>query len=169
MSDLTIYDVAAWFLRQAGGELVTLKLHKLCFYAQAWSLVWDGGPMFDAEFTVWANGPMSNDLEAIDQHQYVVVLEQMEAMGGDPDKVQGDALETCEAVQRGYGKFSATQLSALSRAETPWKDASRGVAEDEWGQPVIPQAAMKDYYTYADTHPEGSQLIESIKFASWIV
>lgn len=34
----------------------TMKLQKLCYYAQAWSLVWDDEPLIEKDFEVWANG-----------------------------------------------------------------------------------------------------------------
>ena len=39
-----------------------MKLQKLCYYAQAWSLVWDDTPLFDEEFYAWTNGPVCKEL-----------------------------------------------------------------------------------------------------------
>ena len=36
----TIFDVASYILSKQG-PMTTMKLEKLCYYAQAWSLVWD--------------------------------------------------------------------------------------------------------------------------------
>jgi len=53
----TALDVAA--------HLLTLKpdvtregLQALLYYAQAWSLLWDGVPIFDDPIEAWAQGPV---------------------------------------------------------------------------------------------------------------
>lgn len=51
-----VFDVAKYILVQRG-EMSTMKLQKLCYYCQAWSLVWDDKPLFEEEFQAWANVP----------------------------------------------------------------------------------------------------------------
>lgn len=55
------FDVAKYIL-EVKGTMSTMKLQKLCYYAQAWSLVWDDKPLFDEEFEAWANGPVCREL-----------------------------------------------------------------------------------------------------------
>lgn len=38
--ELSVFDVATYIL-QKRGDMSCMKLQKLCYYAQAWSLVWD--------------------------------------------------------------------------------------------------------------------------------
>ena len=45
----TIFDVAKYILHKMN-RMSTMKLQKLCYYAQAWALVWDDTPLFDEEF-----------------------------------------------------------------------------------------------------------------------
>ena len=40
----------------------TMKLQKLCYYSQAWALVWDDAPLFNEDFQAWANGPVCPEL-----------------------------------------------------------------------------------------------------------
>ena len=42
----TIYDVAKYILDKKG-QLTTMKLQKLLYYTQAWTLAWDDKPLFD--------------------------------------------------------------------------------------------------------------------------
>lgn len=56
-----VFDVAAYILEKEG-EMTTMKLQKLCYYAQAWSLAWEGRPLFDEDFQAWANGPVCREL-----------------------------------------------------------------------------------------------------------
>ena len=43
---VSVFDAAAYIVEKTG-EMTTLKLQKLVYYAQAWSLVWDERPLFD--------------------------------------------------------------------------------------------------------------------------
>ena len=61
MSNITIIDVANYILDKMG-ELTTMKLQKLTYYCQAWSLAWDEKPLFEDDFEAWANGPVSRKL-----------------------------------------------------------------------------------------------------------
>ena len=53
----SVFDVARYILEQKG-EMTTVKLQKLVYYCQAWSLVWDEEPLFDELIQAWANGPV---------------------------------------------------------------------------------------------------------------
>ena len=52
-----VLDVAAYILMKRG-RLSAWKLQKLCYYAQAWSLVWDDECLFTERIEAWANGPV---------------------------------------------------------------------------------------------------------------
>ena len=57
-----VNDVARYILERQGENLSTMKLQKLVYYAQAWSLVWDEKPLFSSRFEAWANGPVCREL-----------------------------------------------------------------------------------------------------------
>jgi uncharacterized phage-associated protein len=63
---INIFDAANYFISLAkldGGNIMTIiGLQKLCFYTQAWSLVWDLKPMFDEEFESGEHGPFNHAL-----------------------------------------------------------------------------------------------------------
>ena len=47
-----------------------MKLQKLVYYCQAWSLVWDDMPLFESRIEAWANGPVVLDLYYRHRGQY---------------------------------------------------------------------------------------------------
>ena len=47
-----VYDVAAYILKQRG-PLTAMKLQKLVYYSQAWSIVWDDDAVFSEEIEAW--------------------------------------------------------------------------------------------------------------------
>lgn len=58
-----VFDVAAYIIKQIG-VVPAMKLHKLVYYSQAWSLVWDELPLFLEPVEAWANGPVVRSLYA---------------------------------------------------------------------------------------------------------
>lgn len=44
-----VFDTAKYILEQSS-SMSTMKLQKLCYYSQAWSLVWGDSPLFEEGF-----------------------------------------------------------------------------------------------------------------------
>ena len=59
-------DIAGYFLcridREAGDTISPLKLQKLVYYAQAWSLVFINKPLFFQDIEAWVSGPIIRDV-----------------------------------------------------------------------------------------------------------
>ena len=49
-----VFDTAKYILEQKG-DMSTMKLQKLCYYSQAWGLVWDDEPFLTRTLRL---GPM---------------------------------------------------------------------------------------------------------------
>lgn len=137
-----VTDVAAYVLSKAG-PMTAMKLQKLCYYSQAWSLVWDEAPLFDEPIQAWANGPVIPVL--YQQHRGSFTVTQM--AGGDPQMLTPDQAETVNVVLDSYGDLTAQQLSALTHAESPWIEARRGLAPTERGCVEITRESMTKYYS----------------------
>jgi len=71
----TIFHVAKYFLDKLG-PMSVWKLQKLCYYAQAWSLVWDEKPLFQEDFQAWSNGPVCPELYQIHKGIHIISSEQ---------------------------------------------------------------------------------------------
>ena len=90
---VSVFDAAAYIVEKTG-EMTTLKLQKLVYYAQAWSLVWDERPLFDEKIEAWSNGPVARDLFEYNRGKYLVSA--IEA--GDPGKLDEDQKATVNMV-----------------------------------------------------------------------
>lgn len=138
----SILDVANYILKKQG-PMTAMKLQKLCYYCQAWSLVWDEKPLFHEEIKAWANGPVSPKL--FDAHRGLFIVSE-EQIIGNPDNLDKSSVETIDAVLSYYGNKTSQWLSELTHSENPWKDARCGLAPGERGDNIISHAAMQEYY-----------------------
>ena len=57
----SVFDVAKYILNKKG-RMSPMKLQKLVYYSQCWSLAWDDKPLFNNRIEAWANGPVVRDL-----------------------------------------------------------------------------------------------------------
>ncbi len=137
-----VQDVAAYILQRLG-PTSAMKLQKLVYYSQAWSLVWDDAPLFAEDIEAWANGPVVPAL--YQQHKGKFKVEPG-SLQGDPAKLTKPQRETVDAVLDFYGSKSPQWLSDLTHREAPWRDARAGVAPGERSSEPIPVAAMAEYY-----------------------
>jgi uncharacterized phage-associated protein len=136
-----VHDVAAYILRQRS-PITALKLQKLVYYSQAWSLVWDDAPIFPEPIEAWINGPVVRELYELYRGQFRVTHNPR----GNPDTLSDDEKETVDAILGFYGKLSSQQLSDLTHREEPWKEARRGLDPTDRGFRVISHASMVEYY-----------------------
>ena len=139
----TVFDVAKYILTQTG-TITTMKLQKLVYYCQAWSLGWDEVPLFNEEFEAWANGPVSPDLFARHKGRFVV---DPSFLSDIPDYAfDSDAIETMESVLQFYGDKEPQWLSELTHQEAPWKEARAGIPSGAFCNKVITKDSMQQYY-----------------------
>jgi uncharacterized phage-associated protein len=139
----TAFDVAKYILKKRG-SLTAMKLQKLLYYCQAWSLVWDEKPLFDNKIQAWVNGPVLPSVYNFHRGQYFVSDADFTFACGELNVEQ---IKTIDAVLGFYGDKSAQWLIELTHSEKPWIDARKGLAPGERGNSEITHAAMADYYS----------------------
>lgn len=139
----SVRDVAAYILNEMG-SVSAMKLQKLVYYSQAWSMVWDERPLFSEHFEAWANGPVCPALFTLHRGRFLLSKGQI---AGKPDALNKDERETVDAVLSFYGKQTPQWLSDLSHIESPWKDARVGVKDGDRCGSVITTEAMGEYYS----------------------
>jgi uncharacterized phage-associated protein len=147
---ITCHVVADYFLLKvdptAGDTISNLKLQKLCYYAQAWSLALHKKPLFGERIEAWTHGPAIPDL-----------FERMKGSGWqavDPTQLVSDPLaqlpdETkslLDEVWRKYGWLTGRQLEQLTRGEAPWKDAHGKTPLGMRCDAEISQEALRKFY-----------------------
>lgn len=137
----SVHDVVVYILHKQG-KIVAIKLHKLLYYSQAWSLVWDDRPLFNARIEAWANGPVVPSVYRLHRGNYFVAKWPY----GDRHVLRSSERDTIDSVLTKYGNKSSQWLSELTHREKPWINARRGLGPLDLGTHEITQAAMAEYY-----------------------
>jgi uncharacterized phage-associated protein len=139
---VTVHDVAAYILSKRG-PMSAMKLQKLLYYSQAWSLVWDEKPLFEARVEAWANGPVVP--EVYQRHRGIFMLGKTWSKG-NPEALDKDERETVDGVLNFYGDQTSQWLSNLTHQEDPWRNARKGLMPGERGEQEISHADLAEYY-----------------------
>lgn len=141
---VSVFDVAKYILEK-GGSMSTMKLQKLIYYSQAWSLVWDDQPLFSEEIQAWANGPVVPAL--FDYHKGRYCISANFFRKANSDNLSLDQKSTIDSVIDFYGDKSPQWLSDLTHSEAPWIQARRGIPDGVRGSSEISLESMAMYYS----------------------
>ena len=140
---VSVRDAAVFILEQLK-ECTTWKLHKLLYYSQAWSLVWDGGPLFEEEIQAWANGPVVPALYPLHKGKYSIRARHI--TGGSSSALSANQKDTVKEILRTYGKKDGQWLRDLTHAEPPWQAARKDLEPLEPGDDIITRESLVTYY-----------------------
>lgn len=138
---LSIEDLAEWFL--AKEPMTHKKLQKLCYYAVAWGYALYEKKFFEQDtFEAWIHGPVSLVLYQKYKNNGWSEIEQPQGVPVFSDEVT----YLLESVWKTYGDKNGDELEAISHNESPWKEARKGLSEDERGNNEIDPRTMVTFY-----------------------
>src|ERR1035437_5048935 len=112
-------DVADYILHRLGA-MSAMKLQKLVYYSQVWSLVWTERELFSDEIQAWANGPVVRSLYKKHRGNFLV---RKRFFDGEIDRLSDDQRDVIDKVLAFYGDKDPQWLSSLTHLESPWRDA----------------------------------------------
>lgn len=139
----TILDTAQYIIEKEK-RISVMKLQKLCYYAQAWSLAWDNEPLFEEDFEAWANGPVCRKLyTAADGRLELLRFDHL----GDSGKLSSEQKSVISRVLTAYGDKELYWLSENVREEQPWRKTHYGTVEDDTYSRIISKALIRKYYS----------------------
>lgn len=146
MSKVVPSDIADWFIArfdEDGRGISHLKLQKLIYYAQAWSLALNDMDLFEEDFEAWAHGPVVPS-----------VWREYRDFGWDdlplPEErpeFDDDTESLLEEVYSAYGEYSGKRLEAMTHREDPWLKARGSLAPEAKSNKKITKAALQRYYS----------------------
>ncbi len=137
--------VAQYILSQTDYDtenlISNLKLQKLLYYLQGFTLVLLGEPLFPEPIEAWDHGPV-----------VVEVYHKYKNYGGrhiPPEEYPQGMLDekvrdVVDEVYSEYGQYSAWKLRQMTHSEAPWKDAY----QKEGQGAVITHQSLIDYFSH---------------------
>lgn len=142
----TVFDVAKYILI-AAGETSAMKLQKLVYYSQAWSLAWNERELFQERIEAWAGGPVAPAL--YDRHRGQFRISADILPDADENGLTPLERETVDRVISFYGSHTAQWLSDLTHLEQPWilARARACAGPGDFCKEQISIADMAEYYT----------------------
>jgi len=143
---VSVFDVVKYILNKKN-NVTAMKLQKLVYYCQAWSIVWDSKPLYKENIEAWVNGPVVRELYKKHKGMYEIKKDSPIASLGDTSKLNENQKETIDAVIKYYGDKSPQWLSDLTHKEDPWRKAREGLLDGERGNQIISLASLEEYYS----------------------
>jgi uncharacterized phage-associated protein len=151
--EMNIQDACDYIIVQLtedGSYLNVLKLHKLLYYCQAWSLAFGRGPLFPQNnFQAWVHGPVSRtiyDRFMQTKAMYAPVALEDVRPGFDPMALAEADRSLVNTVLEVYAPLSGDQLEEMTHQEEPWVEARAGVSPSARCETVIRNETMQRYY-----------------------
>ncbi len=148
------YEVARLLVRLGAFEeepdyLTNLRLQKLLYHAQAWSLAMRDKPLFDDRIEAWSSGPIVPSV--FDRFKGLwrrAIL---------PDDVEEERVVELEpedvdfvgSVWQSYKGFAPSALREMTREEDPWLQARGNLGPIEGCDKEITHESMRDFFSVA--------------------
>lgn len=149
----SINDIADYIiLRLKTGEdsilIINLKLQKLLYYVQAWSLGINRQAMFDGDFQAWVHGPVNREIyERFKSKNIYSEITIEDVINKDVfNTVSEDDQEFINFILENYQRFSGAELERMTHLERPWIEARSGIGPFECCENIISQDTMMEYY-----------------------
>lgn len=145
----TAKQIADWILSkidvEAGDTISPLKLQKLLYYCQAWSLTVFKTPIFNERIEAWAHGPVVPS----QYKRFAGVLRNSNIIIKDIDapKLESESERLLNEVMSIYGEHSASYLEELTHQETPWIEARVGLEPWAASNEEIKHETIIAFYT----------------------
>jgi len=135
-----------------------MRLQKLLYYVQGWSLARRGQKAFDDRLEAWEHGPV-----------VPVVYRQLKGSGKKPidldqleeGEIDSDLKAFIASVWSDYRSHSAIRLRGMTHDEAPWKDAWDKCILPSRGQEEITEAALLEYFQ--SVAPKGVRKFKRMK------
>lgn len=123
------------YYEQNGICMDEMKMHKLMYFSQRESLMYNNEPLFDGIFYGWKYGPVLKEVRSTYKNN---------TLASKSSGTLSDAtLKLLKSVMERYGSLSSWKLSSLSHEEFSWKKARKGLEAAEDGNIELSLDAMK--------------------------
>ena len=134
-------------IEPTSGDLISnLKMQKLCYLAQSWSLALLGRPLFDDAIQAWGLGPAIPPLFRRFKPYLLGALDVYKLRTDPSKKLDAEELELLDWVWKKYGRYSGSDLEDITCGQAPWKEAYGDTEPPFRSEEEVTQASMKAYF-----------------------
>ena len=160
------------------------KLQKLVYYCQAWSLVWDGVPLFKEKLVACPHrGPIVPELQEYAVSRFAKVRTERkgvyEIFNTDMDlcfeglperaaKLKRYQEKTIKSVLRDYEMYDIESIEDLSKEEGPFKKAMLGSKGGDTS-PLITIESMQRYYAAVEAIRKSATVNRDYSYRDFIL
>lgn len=125
-------------------KISTIKLQKMLYYCDAFSLVLLCRPLFDENFQAWANGPVVPDFFNFHEGKHFIYIRDFCDM--KLPRLYKKEKEVINLVIQKFAKYTGQELSDLTHQQRPWIEARENLPEGERCKNIISKDVMQDYF-----------------------
>jgi uncharacterized phage-associated protein len=143
-------------------SLSQMRLQKLLYYCQGWSLGLLGEPLFSEAIEAWVHGPVVPSVYSVVKSQRDKPISQ-ELIGLPTHAMSKTVIALIEMVWCRYAQFTPSQLRAMTHEEPAWKEARQGYPDTERCSVPLKLETMQKYFQSEVTkvHTPGYNLADS--------
>lgn len=150
MKTYDINDIADYVIRRLTADentaLIHLKLQKLLYYIQAWSLGINGNRMFDGKFQAWVHGPVNRTIYDRFQHKSLYGFIGKDDLRETCENPSEQDAEFVDYILDNYAGFTGTELERMTHSELPWQEAREGYEPSARCTVEISEQTMQSFY-----------------------
>lgn len=132
------------------GSLINLKLQKLLYYVQGWSLGITKQKFIDCDFEAWVHGPVCRQIyerfKASKTLYSYINLEDRRHSDEELYSITDEDRDFIDYILENYAGFSGAELESMTHQERPWIEAREGCAPMQSCQNKISDEVMKEYF-----------------------
>jgi uncharacterized phage-associated protein len=139
----SVKDVSKVIIQKSPEPISNLKLQKLLYYVQGWSLAMHNRIAFHEETQAWVHGPVVPAAFYEYKHFRWNPIE----IAPETVLISEAEISHIENILATYGNFTAYQLESLTHEESPWIDARVGLDPKMSSRAVITVEAMQIFFS----------------------
>lgn len=141
-------NVAKYLVHVASQEpeqefLSHLRLQKLLYYVQGWSLALRGATLFTGRIEAWKHGPV---VPAVYHEFKTYEHKPIPKSHGSHAHLAPTDRAFVESVWEHYKACSAAELRRMTHRESPWLSARAGLGQAEPSQAEIPIPSIRQWF-----------------------
>jgi uncharacterized phage-associated protein len=144
-------DVARYLVELANADeeheefVGHLRLHKLLYYVQGWSLALNGRAMFREQIQAWSHGPVVPAVFRLLRDKRYQPIKPDDLPTAEP--LSAADRRFVSRVWDTYKPYSASQLRTMTHEESPWMDARGDLDPAAASSAVITVPSMREFFT----------------------